>query len=329
MEVIKLNNLYSNRTLENTDEEIIKQQKSKAREKRMKQKQRDKEKQEQEFNFDTETVIGMTNKNNARAREELQKKMYKQERMKQRKKKRIKKILKWTTILGLLMGGTTFALVSPIFNIQEIQVVGNVLLQPETIISLSGLSKEQNIFRFVSQQIEEKVKENPYVQTAKVSRIFPSTVQIEVIERERDFNIEFMNGYAYINKQGYILEVSDSKLDVPVIQGITTPEENIVPGNRLQSEDLEKLETVIEMVSLWKTNGIEQNINSIDITNKNEYSLYIEQEKKKIYLGDKSNLNNKILWVEAIMNDNKEVEGEIYVNGELNGNFRPRFKQKV
>ena len=257
MEVIKLNNLYSNRTLENTDEEIIKQQKSKAREKRMKQKQRDKEKQEQEFNFDTETVIGMTNKNNARAREELQKKMYKQERMKQRKKKRIKKILKWTTILGLLMGGTTFALVSPIFNIQEIQVVGNVLLQPETIISLSGLSKEQNIFRFVSQQIEEKVKENPYVQTAKVSRIFPSTVQIEVIERERDFNIEFMNGYAYINKQGYILEVSDSKLDVPVIQGITTPEENIVPGNRLQSEDLEKLETVIEMVSLWKTNGIE------------------------------------------------------------------------
>ena len=46
-----------------------------------------------------------------------------------------------------------------------------------------------------------------------------------------------MNGYAYINNQGYILEVSQEKLDLPVIQGIKTSEEKIVAGNRLEKED--------------------------------------------------------------------------------------------
>ena len=138
-----------------------------------------------------------------------------------------------------------------------------------------------------------------------------------------------MNGYAYINNQGYILEISDNKLELPIIQGITTQEEKIKPGNRLENEDLEKLETVIQLMTIWKNNNMEQPIDSIDIKNKNEYSIRIEQEKKTVYLGDKSNLSNKVLWIQAIINDNKGIEGEIYVNGDLNNNFRPRFKQKV
>ena len=55
----------------------------------------------------------------------------------------------------------------------------------------------------------------------------------------------------------------------------------------------------------------------------------MEQEKKIVYLGDGTNLGDKILWVQAILEDNKGIEGEIYVNGDLNNNFKPRFKQKV
>ena len=143
------------------------------------------------------------------------------------------------------------------------------------------------------------------------------------------FNIEFMNGYAYINNQGYILEISQEKLDLPVIQGAKTSEEKIVPGNRLDKEDLEKLETAITITKIWKNNEIEQKITSIDITDRLEYTMYVEEEKQKIYLGNDTNLNNKILWVQAIMKDNKGIEGEIYVNGDLNDKFKPRFKQKV
>ena len=326
-----MNNLYYNEPLQKKQKEELKEQKKKVkdREKRIKENKKNSELNSQEFDFETETVIGMTNKNNQRKRQMLQKKLEQQEKLKQKRKKRIKRIVKWTTILGLLAGGITFALLSPIFNIQEVQVVGNTIVPADTIVSLSQLSKDQNIFKFINLQIEQKIKENPYIDKVKVKRVLPNTVQIQVQERERNYNIQFMNGYAYINNQGYILEISDNKLELPIIQGVTTPEEEFKPGNRLENEDLEKLETVIQLMTTWKNNNMEQPIDSIDIKNKNEYIIRIEQEKKTVYLGDKSNLSNKVLWIQAIMNDNKGIEGEIYVNGDLNNNFRPRFKQKV
>ena len=233
---------------------------------------------------------------------------------KQKRKRKIKRFLKWTSLICIIAGGTTFALVSPIFNIQEIEVIGNNIVTSETIESISEINKEQNIFKFFNKKVVENVKKNPYIETAKVKRKLPNKVQIQVEERERTFNIEFMNGYAYINNQGYILEISQEKLDLPVIQGAKTPEEKIVPGNRLEKEDLEKLETAITITKIWKNNEIEQKITSIDITDRLEYTMYIEEEKQKIYLGNDTNLNNKILWVQAIMKDNKGIEGEIYVN---------------
>ena len=327
----KLENMFYTQSLENMQNEERKQEKKKAkdREKRIKKANKEKLKEQEKFDLDTETVIGMTNKNNKIKRNQIQKEIDKQERIKQKRKKRIKKILKWLTLICIIIGGITFALVSPIFNIQEIQVTGNTIINADTIISLSQLSKQQNIFKFISKQVEDKVKENPYVEQVEIKRIFPNKVQIQVKERERNFNLEFMNGYAYINNQGYILEISENKLDLPIIQGAKTSENDIKPGNRLENQDLEKLETVMQIVNIWKTNNIEQKITSIDITDKTEYTMYIEEEKKKVYLGDKSNLGDKILSVQAIMNDNKGLEGEIYVNGDLNNKFKPRFKQKV
>lgn len=325
----QIENMFYAQPLETRQIEQTKQEKKKVkeREKRIKQANKEKAKEQETFDFDTETVIGMTNKNHKAKRQEIQKKIDKQERIKIKRK--IKRIIKWTSIICLISGGITFALVSPIFNIQEVEVVGNNIINSDTIVSLSELTKDQNIFKFVNKKVEINVKENPYVENVTIKRVLPNKVQIQVEERERKYNIEFMNGYAYIDNQGHILEISENKLDLPVIQGCKTPEENIVAGNRLEKEDLEKLETVIQITTIWETNDIEQKITSIDITDKTEYTMYIEEEKKKVYLGDNSNLSNKILWVQAIINDNKGIEGEIYVNGDLNNKFKPRFKQKV
>lgn len=327
----KINNMFYTEPLETWQIDPVKQEKKKAkeREKRIKQVNKEKLKEQETFDFDTETVIGMTNKNHRNKKQEISKKIDRQERIKVRRKRKIKKIVKWTSIICLLAGGITFALVSPIFNIQEVEVEGNIIINADTIVSLSELAKDQNIFKFINKKVETKIKEIPYVEDVEVKRVLPNKIKINVNERERKYNIEFMNGYAYIDNQGHILEISENKLDLPVIQGCKTPEENIVAGKRLEKEDLEKLETVIQIMTTWEKDNIEQKITSIDITNKMEYTMYIEQEKKKIYLGDSSNLSNKILWVQAIINDNKGIEGEIYVNGDLNNKFKPRFKQKV
>lgn len=326
----QFDNLYnfSNNVINQKSEDKNEKKKVKEREKRI---QEIKNQKKEQFDFDTETVIGMTKKNNKNKIQESQKRLTKKQSQILKKKKRIKRTIRWTTLFLIIIGGIIFALVSPIFNIEDIQIVNNTQIATKTIISLSGLEKGQNLFRFSFQKVEKDIKTEPYIENVNIKRKIPNKVQIIVEERQRDYNVEFLNGYAYINKQGYILEVSEQKLDLPVIQGIETEQEQIVAGNRLNNNDLEKLETVIQIMNICKNYELEEKVTNIDITDKNSYIIYMQEEKKTIYLGDATNLNNKMLYVPTVLEENKGKEGNIYIDKDINtvNRFKARFREKV
>lgn len=308
--------------------DAMKRKKAKEREKRIKQ---NKQKNENDdiFDLETETVIKMTNKNKIKKEEEKRKRLTREEQKRKKRNKRIKFILKIILLIGIIIGGIIFAMTSPMFNIKNIEVINNSQLSQETIISLSGLKTEENIFKYKTSNVTKSIKENPYIENVSVQRKLPSVVQIDVEERTPKYSVDFMEKYVYINTQGYLLEISEDSKGLPIIQGIATAEEQIVPNNRLCNEDLEKLEDVIKIMDVAKENEIDTKVTSIDISNKNEYSLYLEEEKKKIHLGDNTNLSNKMLYVVAIIGQEKGKEGDIYVNGDLNNKFQPYFREKI
>ena len=321
----QIDNLY-NFSDNIVSEEKENKKKMKEREKRIKQRKME---QKDQFDFDTETVIGMTNRNNQKKVEANRKKMTKKQAQILKRKKKIKNIIKLVTLFAIIIGGVVFALVSPIFNINEINVANNEQISTDTIISLSQLQIGQNLFRFNKNKVKKEIKTNPYIESVNIKRKFPNKVEITIEERKKNYNVEFLNGYAYINNQGYILEISEEKLDLPVIQGVSTEAEQIIEGNRLNTQDLSKLETVIQILNICKDYELDTKVSTIDITNKNDYILYMEEEMKTIHLGDESNLSNKMLYVPAILEENKGKEGTIYVNGDINNNFKPRFREKV
>lgn len=310
------------------NEELIKRKKQKEREKRINQKKKSEER-EDKFDLDTETVINMTNKNKLKKDEEKRKKISREERKRKKRIKRIKLFVKLFLFVGIIAGGITFALTSPIFNIKDINVINNITIPSDTIVSLSGLKPEENIFKFYKGDVINKIKENPYVESVEIHRKLPSTIEIDVTERVATYNVDYMGKYAYINTQGYILEISDDSRGMPIIQGATTSEDEIVPGNRLNENDLRRLEVVIRIMNAAKDSGLDGQVTSIDISNENEYSIYLNDEKKTVHLGDTSNLSNKMLYIQAIIEQEKGKEGEIFVNGDINNNFNPYFREKV
>ena len=320
----KLKNKKVGQAISEKELKKAKNKKIKEREDRIRQR-----KAQVDFDSDDEMVIQMTNRNNI-AKE--RKRITKEKREEMKKKKRMKKIkivLELIMILGLVSGAIVFAMTSPIFNIKEIVVINNVNVSSEEIISLSELQTGENLFKFLKTGVRNKIKENPYVEDIKIRRKIPSIVEINVIEREPKYSIDFMEKFAYINTQGYILEISDENKNLPVIRGITTAEEQIVPGNRLDNNDLIMLEDIIKIMNIAKEDGLSEKVSSINIIEKNNYSIDIEEEKKTIYLGDNTNLENKMLNAIAIIEKEKGNEGYIYVNGDLNNKFKPYFKKKV
>ena len=220
-------------------------------------------------------------------------------------------------------------MLSPFFNIKEIDVINNKKISSETIISLSELKKDENIFRFIKSKTIENIKTNAYIENVKIHRKIPDTIQIEVTERKHRFSVDFLGKYAYINNQGYILEISENSNQKTIIQGISTKEEDVVVGKRLCDEDLEKLQDTIKIMDSAKEYELDSKITSIDITDKDNYTIYLEEENKKVYLGDNSNLSNKILYVNAIIEQEKNKKGEIFVNGDLNNKFKVYFRESL
>ena len=82
-------------------------------------------------------------------------------------------------------------------------------------------------------------------------------------------------------------------------------------------------------MNICKSYDLDKKVSSIDITDSNDYIMEMDEEKKIVHLGNNSNLSNKMLYVPAILAENQGKEGTIYLNGDINGDFKPRFREKV
>ena len=247
-----------------------------------------------------------------------------------KKRKLILKIIKWLTLLAIIIGGTIYAMLSPIFNIKEVEVIGNSKISSETIISLSGITIDQNMFSFRTSNVRESIKNNAYIDTVEIHRDLPDKISLVVTERKTTYMIKFGNAYAYINNQGYILEITDKEEAVPIITGYETLDENIQEGNRLHTEDLEKLNDVLKIMEAASSSGnnLKNLITKIDISDKSNYILDLKTQKKQIYFGDATNLSTKMLWIDQILGEEKKSEGILYLNMDLNTD-RPYFREKI
>jgi len=244
-----------------------------------------------------------------------------------RKKKKNLTILKWTTFIGIMLGGIIYLLLSPIFNINEIKITGNTKISEEEILNLSQVQKGDNIFQKTRYTIMEKIKRNTYIKEVKIKRKLPSTLYIEVTERDIAYQIEYNENYVYLDSQGYILEISPEKQNVIILRGCSTQE--FEKTKRINEQDLENLKMVFQIKNEMKTINKNEQITYIDISNKEEYIIYLESERKTIFLGDGSNLKDKILNIEKILEAENGIEGSIYINGNLNEGFKPYFSETM
>lgn len=331
--------------------------KKKNRESKKKGKIEDKP-EDDKFCFDNEIIIGVTRKQEPAKNKKEKKKVEKaknkgttkrkqvkkankksiakntkniapeqQEKIMQKRKKK-QKAIKWILILALLIVAILCAMFSPLFNIKKIEVQGNEIISKNEIISLSQIQLEENTFKLNKSQIKKQIKENAYIQSVIIVRNLPSEIVIKVEERKPAYLLEYAGSYIVIDKQGYMLEIKNEKMNLPVIQGAVTSTEEFKVGNRLCTEDLEKLAEILRIVEIAQVNDIYTIITGIDIENAENIKLIFESEDKVAYLGDSSNMNTKILMIKSIIEKEKGNPGEIFLNFDLNKK-NPIFRERV
>ena len=139
----------------------------------------------------------------------------------------------------------------PFFRVLKVNVNGNVVLSKEQILSEAGLSYNSHLFKGISgnpldfitlnygKTCKRMMKENPYYEELSIRVSFPSTVNIDLKERSKVSYVRTPDGYAALDMDGVVLELSSGKKEDkdirPVICGLET--KDVVLGRKIVFAD--------------------------------------------------------------------------------------------
>lgn len=221
-------------------------------------------------------------------------------------------------ILLFLICGLVFLLFSGIFKIQKIEIKNNSRVSKEEIEALGNFDSYRNIFWASNLSVSKDLEQNPYIEDVVIHKRFPNTLVVEVKERIPKFMLQIADSYAYINNQGYILEISTENIGLPIILGFKTDLSNAQAGQRIDVEDLKRMDTIIKIVETAAVHNIDGLITRIDISDERNYTLVLESEGKTVYLGEATDLNTRMIYLSGILSREKGVAGEIFLDMNLN-----------
>ena len=122
----------------------------------------------------------------------------------------------------------------PQFYIKQIEVVGCEEISQDELLKSSGLTAGEHLFKNLGGGIiqlftlrygnieKELSQDYPYISNIKIQVIFPSKVLFTVDERDKIGYAELPDGYAVIDSEGYVVELSDgdAPAGVPLMEGL-------------------------------------------------------------------------------------------------------------
>lgn len=125
--------------------------------------------------------------------------------------------------LAVAWGAHRYALTTPRFAIHQIDVRGGRRLDSTQVARLAGVRPGENIFALDTALAEKRLLEDPWVEQVKITRQLPTTLRVELVEREAGA-VASIGGELYlVTRAGEpfkALEPGDP-FDLPVITGLS------------------------------------------------------------------------------------------------------------
>jgi cell division protein FtsQ len=117
--------------------------------------------------------------------------------------------------------GLRWAQASPAFRVERLSVEGVKRAREAEVVKLSGLTLGVNLFAFDAGRAARAVEQHPWVRRARVTRLFPRTIEIRVEEREPAAVVALGRLY-FADSEGAVFKRASpgDGLDLPIITGV-------------------------------------------------------------------------------------------------------------
>ena len=126
-----------------------------------------------------------------------------------------------TALVVLLVAATAgwVVLASPLLAVREVTVVGTDRVAPAQVTALAEPAVGTPLARVDAAALAERVAELPLVKEADVVRVWPSTLEVRLVERVPVAAVPAEQGVALVDLDGVVItEVGQAPPDLPVLQ---------------------------------------------------------------------------------------------------------------
>jgi len=188
-------------------------------------------------------------------------------------------------------------LISPLFEIRQIEVVGNGTICAEDILGRTQLTAGQNMLAFSANNVRTQINQLPFVSRVDVVREFPDKVVITISERVPIANVRVAHSATYllIDNMGMVLESAASPTSgLPVAIGIHFA--NFAVGEYLEVENDLVFRDMLRLYRLFTRYDFLPD--TVDMSNPAD--IIFHADNLSIFFGSMSDMDRKIQYISAI-----------------------------
>ena len=240
----------------------------------------------------------------------------------QRARRRRKNQVIFRMICGLLICAAIVLAPTVFFRVSHITVTGDTRYTEQELIDISGVQEGDNMFFLDFDHIAQTLqKEYPYLDTVKLHRKLPSTLQIEVTDCIAALSVQVDNGYLLMDMDGKVLEKTDEIAD-NTAEVIGAQAGDLEVGN-VVGKKKKKLQTVLDLMNLMTQYGMNDKVDRVDIGKAYDVRMRFD-DRYTILLGNLSELEHKIQFLQAILKETSLPEtGIIDLTDDKEAHYRP------
>jgi cell division septal protein FtsQ len=218
-------------------------------------------------------------------------------------------------IIGIsLFGSVKWAQFNQTFVVKDVKIEGINYFDDTVLLEYKKSIKDQNIFLSNLKGYKIEIESLDHIKGCKISRVFPSTVKVEVYEREPLAMIS-ANDLIILDSEGICLPVEYCEISLPILSNFKNNQELYEKGKKTKSSNVLKS---IDVIKYSKENfdSLYTNISEFVFNEHSEYEIILKNGRTKILLGD-NNIFAKIDNLNAfatVLPEDKTLESYRYID---------------
>ncbi len=219
--------------------------------------------------------------------------------MRRKKKKAKRKIPNWVQLTGIWAGGvvsvlflagvTNYSIVwseaAGSFDLTATVVRGNSILVRDEVTALAKVPFAQSLNEVSLDEIQRRIEAHPYVKGARVSRRFPKSITVDVVERQP---VAYINlpSFLVVDEAGFVMPLrhGDMEFNVPTLTGFNNAGELYPVGEKcLSQKTLEAIEYLTSVKGQFPE--LFADISELTVDKSDEYVMVLAEQPTRIHFG--------------------------------------------